>query len=196
MVSRATMATSAAASAPASAAALPPPGTGAPPASSSSQPSRVGPAALGVFGAGRGAWAWASFREAAPAPSTARSGTRPTTSLFRTATPRCRAAASTAANTVAGDVTSMSSRFIDTCAFPSTSNPEACTAGSPPLDVRIRFAMSLARSEEHTSELQSQSNLVCRLLLEKKYHWSPQQFQQFDQSYSLQVLQSYAPLLH
>src|SRR2546427_9601360 len=28
----------------------------------------------------------------------------------------------------------------------------------------------LARSEEHTSELQSQSNLVCRLLLEKKNH--------------------------
>src|SRR2546430_6732197 len=35
------------------------------------------------------------------------------------------------------------------------------------------------RSEEHTSELQSQSNLVCRLLLEKKkktrrhrHHWS------------------------
>src|SRR2546430_4105832 len=27
---------------------------------------------------------------------------------------------------------------------------------------------SLARSEEHTSELQSQSNIVCRLLLEKK----------------------------
>src|SRR2546430_16452071 len=29
-------------------------------------------------------------------------------------------------------------------------------------------AFSEARSEEHTSELQSQSNLVCRLLLEKK----------------------------
>src|SRR2546430_9977570 len=28
--------------------------------------------------------------------------------------------------------------------------------------------ISLCRSEEHTSELQSQSNLVCRLLLEKK----------------------------
>src|SRR2546427_7821067 len=28
----------------------------------------------------------------------------------------------------------------------------------------------LQRSEEHTSELQSQSNLVCRLLLEKKKH--------------------------
>src|SRR5688572_32482384 len=34
----------------------------------------------------------------------------------------------------------------------------------------------LPRSEEHTSELQSQSNLVCRLLLEKKKNkkrWSP-----------------------
>src|SRR2546430_5789765 len=29
------------------------------------------------------------------------------------------------------------------------------------------------RSEEHTSELQSQSNLVCRLLLEKKKRLSP-----------------------
>src|SRR2546430_6343671 len=31
------------------------------------------------------------------------------------------------------------------------------------------------RSEEHTSELQSQSNLVCRLLLEKKKTISPVQ---------------------
>src|SRR3954465_4098296 len=29
------------------------------------------------------------------------------------------------------------------------------------------------RSEEHTSELQSHDNLVCRLLLEKKEHLSP-----------------------
>src|SRR2546430_9951190 len=29
------------------------------------------------------------------------------------------------------------------------------------------------RSEEHTSELQSQSNLVCRLLLEKKKQYVP-----------------------
>src|SRR2546430_8743280 len=29
------------------------------------------------------------------------------------------------------------------------------------------------RSEEHTSELQSQSNLVCRLLLEKKKNRAP-----------------------
>src|SRR2546430_13647078 len=33
---------------------------------------------------------------------------------------------------------------------------------------RIGFLDLMARSEEHTSELQSQSNLVCRLLLEKK----------------------------
>src|SRR5688572_31830853 len=30
------------------------------------------------------------------------------------------------------------------------------------------FIVFMNRSEEHTSELQSQSNLVCRLLLEKK----------------------------
>src|SRR2546430_3804690 len=32
----------------------------------------------------------------------------------------------------------------------------------------IAVTRSYCRSEEHTSELQSQSNLVCRLLLEKK----------------------------
>src|SRR2546430_13624020 len=36
------------------------------------------------------------------------------------------------------------------------------------LDVPQRLAGRVDRSEEHTSELQSQSNLVCRLLLEKK----------------------------
>src|SRR2546427_8247255 len=33
---------------------------------------------------------------------------------------------------------------------------------------RVPIIWSGGRSEEHTSELQSQSNLVCRLLLEKK----------------------------
>src|SRR5437016_8336021 len=33
---------------------------------------------------------------------------------------------------------------------------------------RDRAALDEARSEEHTSELQSLTNLVCRLLLEKK----------------------------
>src|SRR5205085_7790284 len=39
----------------------------------------------------------------------------------------------------------------------------------PVIDMeRERDHGPFARSEEHTSELQSQSNLVCRLLLEKK----------------------------
>src|SRR5690606_41582242 len=37
--------------------------------------------------------------------------------------------------------------------------------GSP-----LRGQLCPRRSEEHTSELQSRENLVCRLLLEKKYH--------------------------
>src|SRR5260370_9508199 len=36
------------------------------------------------------------------------------------------------------------------------------------MEVRQSFAMVDSRSEEHTSELQSHLNLVCRLLLEKK----------------------------
>src|SRR2546430_11552591 len=38
----------------------------------------------------------------------------------------------------------------------------------PLLSGKLRRRPILDRSEEHTSELQSQSNLVCRLLLEKK----------------------------
>src|SRR5205085_9153023 len=42
---------------------------------------------------------------------------------------------------------------------------DARDRASPPAD---RLGDEEDRSEEHTSELQSQSNLVCRLLLEKK----------------------------
>src|SRR2546428_6029019 len=43
-------------------------------------------------------------------------------------------------------------------------------AGDPAVvpDDRALEGLDLARSEEHTSELQSRSDLVCRLLLEKK----------------------------
>src|SRR2546427_3348371 len=44
------------------------------------------------------------------------------------------------------------------------SPPEAAAAGA----VWAKAEEINTRSEEHTSELQSQSNLVCRLLLEKK----------------------------
>src|SRR3989475_6762827 len=45
------------------------------------------------------------------------------------------------------------------------------THPTEPFFITLKFAFVLGlvlRSEEHTSELQSQSNLVCRLLLEKK----------------------------
>src|SRR5256885_10757682 len=38
----------------------------------------------------------------------------------------------------------------------------------PPLDYWRKIRRTCDRSEEHTSELQSPCNLVCRLLLEKK----------------------------
>src|SRR2546430_16935983 len=47
-----------------------------------------------------------------------------------------------------------------------TTSPAA--AGFVPAARSRSRAWSRRRSEEHTSELQSQSNLVCRLLLEKK----------------------------
>src|SRR2546430_12647763 len=45
--------------------------------------------------------------------------------------------------------------------------PGVATAGSPSAFFAAPTAAQI-RSEEHTSELQSQSNLVCRLLLDKK----------------------------
>src|SRR2546427_3051843 len=48
--------------------------------------------------------------------------------------------------------------------------PEAFGSDTEPPEHADKAMVSLVfvRSEEHTSELQSQSNLVCRLLLEKK----------------------------
>src|SRR2546430_4025928 len=46
--------------------------------------------------------------------------------------------------------------------------PRRAARGSPARRAALSGADRAARSEEHTSELQSQSNLVCRLLLEKK----------------------------
>src|SRR2546430_7671007 len=46
-----------------------------------------------------------------------------------------------------------------------------CTFACRVLGIRVTTCEgtpAMKRSEEHTSELQSQSNLVCRLLLEKK----------------------------
>src|SRR5688572_8040924 len=56
---------------------------------------------------------------------------------------------------------------------PRDTNPHARkSVGKSTLPYRMRLNLLTSkpscRSEEHTSELQSQSNLVCRLLLEKK----------------------------
>src|SRR2546426_7981751 len=48
------------------------------------------------------------------------------------------------------------------------SDPDAPTVAGPDDARALRRRRQLVRSEEHTSELQSPCNLVCRLLLEKK----------------------------
>src|SRR2546430_8354873 len=63
-----------------------------------------------------------------------------------------------------------------------TPSPDLALSARPPSPaMREREEAALAavtrrRSEEHTSELQSQSNLVCRLLLEKKKERMLQQY--------------------
>src|SRR5256885_12852996 len=49
-------------------------------------------------------------------------------------------------------------------------------ASSKTVTVNYATADGTARSEEHTSELQSPCNLVCRLLLEKKKHNSAHRY--------------------
>src|SRR5699024_11653859 len=48
--------------------------------------------------------------------------------------------------------------------------PEDCSSSARVATRRRGWTISCARSEEHTSELQSRFDLVCRLLLEKKNH--------------------------
>src|SRR5215475_15391184 len=52
--------------------------------------------------------------------------------------------------------------------FPYTTLFRSRAAGWPSQCVTRRTPSKWQRSEEHTSELQSRENLVCRLLLEKK----------------------------
>src|SRR5438046_3432328 len=76
-------------------------------------------------------------------------------------------AGASAASPVAMRVSAMLERRADmrcredTEPRPSGSTHDHCLTSLVPIP-------SLARSEEHTSELQSLTNLVCRLLLEKK----------------------------
>src|SRR2546421_3371206 len=67
---------------------------------------------------------------------------------------------------------------VQTCALPISSrrrhtrsdrdwSSDVCSSDLSSHD-QISYAVFCLRSEEHTSELQSRSDLVCRLLLEKK----------------------------
>src|SRR5690606_41986139 len=69
-------------------------------------------------------------------------------------------------------------RFSDTCLPPRFGKGPRCLSFHlarqrlflriPPFAPGVPGSCPLPRSEEHTSELQSRENLVCRLLLEKK----------------------------
>src|SRR5438093_8135270 len=67
-----------------------------------------------------------------------------------------------------------STLFPYTTLFRSVPDPSACCEPARGLSEKRRKAFDIldgldrSRSEEHTSELQSLTNLVCRLLLEKK----------------------------
>src|SRR5438034_10784970 len=64
------------------------------------------------------------------------------------------------------DALPISIRFVGTkSAFLLAPGERTRRQGKKPYDLVLR---NLERSEEHTSELQSHSDLVCRLLLEKK----------------------------
>src|SRR2546427_2741308 len=81
----------------------------------------------------------------------------PYTTLFRS--PRGKACGAVGARVSRAEVIVERAPDIQPCGAVSRDAPGVTNRrGEPALD----------RSEEHTSELQSQSNLVCRLLLEKK----------------------------
>src|SRR2546430_11014148 len=88
----------------------------------------------------------------------------PYTTLFRSLAVSC-----------AGCQTSIATEYYDvngqTCCGRCRIAVEAAAEtprGILPLVIAGVFGLVAGRSEEHTSELQSQSNLVCRLLLETK----------------------------
>src|SRR3712207_7161038 len=87
----------------------------------------------------------------------------PYTTLFRSPRPACRLGAS------------CRRRSRRRCRRFHEVVPVRVPLGTPVQRV-LEGGLHLARSEEHTSELQSRQYLVCRLLLEKKKNISPLYF--------------------
>src|SRR2546427_8624808 len=81
----------------------------------------------------------------------------PYTTLFRSRRPRRDQRLALCAST-------MAARSALSASLLRVSWPSATVASG------VSWVAAQSRSEEHTSELQSQSNLVCRLLLEQKNH--------------------------
>src|SRR2546430_12103352 len=91
--------------------------------------------------------------------------------------------------------------------FPYTtlfrSDPSACCRNRRPMTLRanaptrtMNAAVERVRLEEHTSELQSQSNLVCRLLLEKKKHQSTYKHLYLPSIYPVSISRAHATRSH
>src|SRR5260370_32354135 len=72
----------------------------------------------------------------------------PYTTLFRSMRPNC--------DFVRSAICARSARLVTSVGITAARRPRSLTS------------LAVVRSEEHTSELQSHLNLVCRLLLEKK----------------------------
>src|SRR5438034_6246037 len=81
----------------------------------------------------------------------------PYTTLFRSQGPHCAAPALLSNVLPSADAV----KSVDQGGWFTIITPQ-------PAECRITVLRITARSEEHTSELQSHSDLVCRLLLEKK----------------------------
>src|SRR5690606_41383102 len=87
----------------------------------------------------------------------------PYTTLFRFMPPRVRAApAASPASDKRREESAIAAASVS--AAPPSVRPMTSADSVPPR----RNSCPASRSEEHTSELQSRENLVCRLLLEKK----------------------------
>src|SRR2546427_7858781 len=88
----------------------------------------------------------------------------PYTTLFRSGS-RLRSPAKMCSASAKDDAGNPETLEILQIAPPKTVMSGSHLVGTPRCDFKLG---KFTRSEEHTSELQSQSNLVCRLLLEKK----------------------------